>query len=119
MALTHISLDPDAAWREQRTEVERRITAAQDALGAALDSLAALDDLQARRAAKARPVVQPRTFTLGETATAIGIGMTGLNNLIQSGELPSFMQGSRRKVRVEEIDAYLDRQAQTQRAAAL
>ncbi|MDQ2728060.1 MAG: helix-turn-helix domain-containing protein [Actinomycetota bacterium] len=44
--------------------------------------------------------------------------MTTLNNLIQSGELPSYMQGARRKVRVEEIGAYLDRQAKTQRAAS-
>ncbi|MDQ2728059.1 MAG: hypothetical protein M3Y91_09415 [Actinomycetota bacterium] len=46
MALTHISLDPDAAWREQRIEVERRIGVARDALDAAMDGLAALDDLE-------------------------------------------------------------------------
>ncbi len=59
-----------------------------------------------------------QALPLADAARALDIGMTTLNNLIQSGELPSYMQGARRKVRVEEIGAYLDRQAKTQRAAS-
>lgn len=118
MGLTHTSLDPDAALREQRIEVECRIISARDALDAALDGLAGLDDLAAAARAKAAPVVERRSLGLADAAKALDVGMTTLNGLIRSGELASYMQGSRRKVRTDEIDAYLDRVAQGQRAAS-
>ncbi|MDQ6837473.1 MAG: hypothetical protein M3137_03800 [Actinomycetota bacterium] len=58
MASTHTSLDPEAAGREQRIEAARRIEAASDELSAAL---AAPDELDARRQAQARPLVERRT----------------------------------------------------------
>jgi len=118
MTLDHISLDPEAAWREQRAEVVRRIEAADDNLRSALDALTALDDLHGRRVAQSRPVVECRTLTLEETARAIGVGMTSLHGLLRSGELPSFMVGSRRKVRVEHVEAWLEHQAPTTQAAS-
>ncbi len=117
MTLDHISLDPDAAWREQRAEVARRIEAADDNLRSALDALAALDELHGRAQATARPGVAPRTLTLEQTARTIGIGMTSLHALLRAGELPSFMIGARRKVRVEHVEAYLERLAPTQVAS--
>lgn len=44
-----------------------------------------------------------------QAAIMVGLGRTKLYEAISSGELPSFKIGARRLIRVEEIDAWLDR----------
>ncbi len=51
--------------------------------------------------------MQPRLLTLGEAATALGIGATKLHNLIRSGALASVRIGKARRVPVEALDRYL------------
>lgn len=62
--------------------------------------------------------VPVRVLSPKQAMKALGVSKATLFGLLRTGELPSILLGPRiRKIRIEEIDAYLDRKTAEQAAS--
>ena len=57
------------------------------------------------------PWSNPLLIPVGEAAKRLGIGRTLLYRLLESGDLPSLRIGRCRRVRVTDLDLFIDRLA--------
>lgn len=51
----------------------------------------------------------PKLYTSTEAREILRVGKTRMNDMLVSGELPSFKVGQRRRVAEDDLKAYLDR----------
>jgi len=53
--------------------------------------------------------VRPELLTVEETIRTLRLGRTRVNEILRSGELVSYKLGHRRLVRVQDVEAWLER----------
>jgi excisionase family DNA binding protein len=51
----------------------------------------------------------PKLYTSTEAREILRVGKTRMNDMLVSGELPSFKVGQRRRITEDDLKAYLDR----------
>jgi excisionase family DNA binding protein len=57
-----------------------------------------------------RLALAPKLYTSAEARTILRIGKTRMNDLLVSGELPSFKVGQRRRISEESLRVFIERQ---------